>query len=162
MSKKQSGSGNLPAGLPDDFFDLDKKNKKAQEDELTKELEQFEKEMAALQAESEEQLKEEFDKLQDEKNLEELDQQLGKWKQIIELEKKAEELKNRPNSENPSKRFKSSTSSTAECQKDMFNFKPKTTTTTSTRMVQDEEDDINLDDIEDFEDKLFDWRSKGL
>lgn len=157
MSKKQPSG--VPDNLPEDFFDFDKKTKKVQEDELAKEMEQFEKEMEALQAESEEQLKDEFEKLQEDKNLEELDQQIDKWKRIIELEKRAEELKNKPMSENPTKRFKVDkvTTTSKFGNKDPFNdiVGPKT-------MAPDEEDDINLDDIEDFEDKLFDWRSKGL
>lgn len=143
-----SGNNNLPANLPENFFDTNKKSKKAQEDELAKELEQFEKEMAALQAESEEQLKEEFDKLQDEKNLDELDQQLDQWKRIVELEKRAEELKNKPLSENPAKKFKRDT------------VKPNKARQVD---IEDDEGDYNdLDSVEDFEDKLFDWRSKKL
>lgn len=141
MSKKK----NELVGLPEDFFDSDKKSKKVQEDDLAKELEQFEKEMAALQAESEEQLREEFDKLQDDKNIDELDQQLDQWKRIIELEKKAEELRNKPISENPQKKFK-------------VDNQPHPTTTSD----KDTDLDDDLEDIEDFEDKLFDWRSKGL
>lgn len=146
MSKKPGSSG-LPTGLPEGFFDTDKKSKKAQEDALAKELEQFEQEMAALEAESEEQLKNEFEKLQGERNLDELDQQIDQWKRIIELEKKAEELKNKPISENPTKKMKTDTArlSAGENDKKKFN-----------------EDDGDLDDIEDFEDKLFNWRSKAL
>lgn len=97
MSRKQPGGGkNLPENLPDDFFDSDKKSKKVKEDELAKELEQFEKEMAALQAESDEHLKEEFEKIQVEKNLDEIDEQTNQWNRIKELEKKAEKLKNKP------------------------------------------------------------------
>lgn len=146
MSKKSGPSG-LPAGLPEGFFDTDKKSKKAQEDVLTKELEQFEREMAALEAESEEQLKNEFDKLQEERNLDELDQQISQWKRIIDLEKKAEELKNKPISENPTKKFKNDPVQKNTHKKDAKIF---------------DEDDGDLDDIEDFEDKLLDWRSKGL
>lgn len=142
MSKK-TGSSGLPAGLPENFFDKDKKSKKDQEDALAQELEQFEQEMAALEAESEEQLKNEFEKLQEEKNVDELDQQIDQWKRIIELEKKAEELKNKTISENPTKKQK--TDSAVEDVKNVF-----------------DEDDGNLDDIEDFEDKLFNWRSKAL
>lgn len=141
MDKKQAGPS---SGLPKDFFDSDKKSKKVQEDNLAKELEQFEKEMAALQAEADEQLKEEFDKLQEEKNIDELDQQINQWKRIIELEKKAEELKNRPISENPKKKFKVDSSKT----------------TPAKELLDD--DQYDLDDIENFEDKLLDWRSKGI
>lgn len=145
MSKKQPESS---SDLPDDFFDSDKRSKKVQEDNLAKELEQFEREMAALQAEADEQLKEEFDKLQEEKNIDELDQQINQWKRIIELEKKAEELKNRPISENPKKKFKVDSSE---------NRSPSTSGNEPT------DDDYNdLDDIEHFEDKLLDWRSKGI
>lgn len=156
MNKKQpSGSSKgLPEGLPEEFFDSNKKSKKAQEDDLAKELEQFEREMAALQEESEEQLKEEFDKLQDEKNLEELDQQIDQWKRILELEKKAEELRNKPISENPTKKFKNDViPKTSAIVKD--NLKKSTG-------KEMDDDDQNLDDIEDFEDKLLDWRSKGI
>lgn len=143
MSKKNAGPS---ADLPDDFFDSDKKSKKAQEDDLAKELEQFEEEMAALQAEADEQLKEEFDKLQEEKNIEELDQQMDQWKRIIELEKRAEELKNKPISENPKKKIK--VDSSTGSKSDEFGTK--------------DDEDYDLDDIEEFEDKLLDWRSKGL
>lgn len=144
MSKKPGSSG-LPAGLPEDFFDTDKKSKKAQEDALAKELEQFEQEMAALEADTEEQLKNEFEKLQGERNLDELDQQINQWKRIIELERKAEELKNKPISENPTKKMKTDTVELDATNKKAFN-----------------EDDGDMDDIEDFEDKLFNWRSKAL
>lgn len=133
----------LPSNLPDDFFDSDKKSKKAQQDDLDKEFEKFEEEMEALQAESEEQLKEEFDKLQEEKNLDELDQQMSQWKRVIELEKRAEDLRNKPVSERPQKKFKIDT-------------KPKTDNESPAGPEQD------LDDIEDFEDKLSNWRSKCL
>lgn len=144
MSKQHQGP---VSGLPDDFFDSDKKSKKVQEDNLAKELEQFEKEMAALQAEADEQLKEEFEKLQEEKNIEELDQQMNQWKRIIELEKKAEELKNRPISENPEKKFKFDSSKTKSSN-------------LGNEPTDDDYDD--LDDIEHFEDKLLDWRTKGI
>lgn len=146
MSKKPSisSSGVLPNGLPEEFFDSDKKSKKAQEDDLAKELEEFEKEMAALQAESEEQLNEEFKRLQEEKNLEELDQQINQWKKIVELEKKAEELRSKPISENPTKKFK--TRLTDQEQSEHVSNK------------MDEEDD----DLDDIEEKMFNWRSKGL
>lgn len=133
-----------PANLPDDFFDSDKKSKKDQQDELTKEFEKFEAEMAALQAESEEQLKEEFDKLQEDKNLDDLDQQIVQWKRVIELEKKAEELRSKPMHERPQKKFKTGTASSV--------MEPS---------ASEEQEIDDLDDI-DFEDKLSNWRSKGL
>lgn len=151
MSKKPSSSGGLPGNLPDDFFDTHKKSQKAQEDDLSKELEQFEQEMAALEAESEEKLKEEFEKLQEDKNIDELDQQIEQWKRIVELEKKAEELQNRPISENPKKKVKINDSRAEHKDKLPAN------------LARPEPDDFtDLDDIEDFEDKLFDWRSKRL
>lgn len=142
MSKPANSSN-----LPDDFFDSDKKSKKEQQDELAKEFEKFEEEMAALQAESEEQLREEFEKLQEEKNMDELDQQIVQWKRMVELEKRAEELKNKPTtSERPPKKFKNS---------------PNTDTGTAAGNTEPAEEQ-DLDDIEDFEDKLSNWRSKGL
>lgn len=143
MSKKAAQSSNVPTGLPDDFFDSNKKSKKAQEDDLANELEQFEKEMAALEAESEEQLKEEFDRVQEDKNLDELDQQIEQWKRIVDLERRTEELRNKTLSQNPAKKL-------------------KTDSSRSTDNMAMEEDDLDLDNIEDFEDKLFDWRSKRL
>lgn len=145
MSKKQTSVPN--ANLPDDFFDSHKKSQKAQDDELAKEMEQFEREMAALQAESEEHMREEFEKLQNEKNLDELDRQLDQWKRIVELEKKAEELKNKSICENPTKKFKN--------DEPVLSMRPKQTDA-------DSDDNADLDNIEDFEDKLSNWRSKGL
>lgn len=144
MNKKVAQSSGIPNGLPDDFFDSDKKSKKAQEDDLANELEQFEREMAALEAESEEQLKEEFEKLQEEKNLDELDQQIEQWKRIVDLEKRTEELRNKTLSEKPTKKLKTDSSKSNNNQETV------------------KEDDQDLDNIEDFEDKLFDWRSKRL
>lgn len=144
MSKKEVKTSGLPSGLPEDFFDSNKKSKKAQEDDLANELEQFEKEMAALEAESEEQLKEEFEKLQEEKNLDELDQQIEQWKRIVDLEKRTEELRNRTLNEKPTKKLKIDNSKLINDSKTV------------------KEDIQDLDNIEDFEDKLFDWRSKRL
>lgn len=150
MSKKPGSSG-LPKGLPEDFFDTEKKSKKEQEDELAKEMEQFEREMAALQAEADEHLREEFDKLQDERNLDELDQQIDQWKRIVELEKKVDVLKNKHQVlENPIKKFKSD---------DLDYNLPKITTST---IANDEDHDEDLEDIEEFEDKLSNWRSRRL
>lgn len=146
MSKKPQAQGATPSNLPDNFFDSNNKSKKEREDDLAKELEQFEREMAALEAESEEHLREEFEKLQEDKNLDELDHQMEQWKRIVDLEKRAEQLKNKPLNGNPKKKFK----------KD-FN-KPGDNQETS---IKDPDVDL-LDNIEDFEDKLFNWRSKGL
>lgn len=145
MSSNPSGS--MPSNLPDDFFDTSKKTKKSREDDLAKELEQFEREMAALEAESQELIKEEFEKLQEDKNIDELDQQLEQWKRVLELEKKAEAIQNKTTSENVKKKMKTSDS------------------LSSKRAINSEhydDNDVDLDDIEDFEDKLSDWRSKGL
>lgn len=144
MSSKPSSSGALPDCLPKDFFDAEKKSKKVQEDDLAKELEQFEREMAALEAESQQNIKEEFDRLQDDKNIDELDQQMEQWKRVLELEKKAEELQNKTTSESAKKRMKKDSNGERE------------------EKLAKDEDDISLDDVEDFEDKLFDWRSKRL
>jgi len=143
---KDSSKG-LPSNLPKDFFDTSKKSSKVQEDELAKELEQFEKEMAALQAESEDLIQDEFEKLQDEKDSDELNQQMDQWKRILELEKRAEELKSKSTNENPTKKFKN----------DSISAHPQEL---SARVM--DIDEQGLEDIEDFEDKLFDWRSKGL
>lgn len=143
MSSKPSGSGGLPNSLPKDFFDSDKRSKKVQEDELANELEEFEREMAALEAESQQNIKEEFEKLQDDKTDEELALQMEQWKRLIALEKKAEELKSKTTSESAKKKVK------------MDHDKQSDQAPTY-------ESEINLDDIEDFEDKLSDWRSKGL
>ena len=137
--------------LPDDFFDVQAKSKKVQEDDLAKELEQFEREMAALEAESEEQLKEEFNKLQEDKNIEELDQQLEQWKRIVELEKRAEQLQNKTQSERITKKMKLDSDKSLNATRQL---KPRVAE------LSDEEDDLS--NIEDFEDKLFDWRSKGI
>lgn len=152
MSKKQGSHSGLPKGLPDDFFDSDKKGKKEQEDELAKELEQFEREMAALQAEADENIRDEFDKLQDERNLDELDQQIDQWKRIVELEKKAEDLKSKHQVvESPTKKFKG----------EKFEFDLQRPSKSDSK-ISDETDSVDLDDIEDFEDKLSNWRSKRL
>lgn len=132
-----------PNNLPSDFFDFNKKTKKDQDDELENEMEQFEKEMQALEAESNEKLKGEFEKLQQEKTLDELDQQLEQWKRIVELEKRAEQLKNKPLDENPTKKFKNNAATTHQS-------------------VDLNDPSLSLDDIEDFEDKLLDWRCKKI
>lgn len=142
MSKRHDRNQSSKANLPEGFFDFDKKSKKDQGDELERELEQFEREMETLEAESEEKLKEEFSRLQEEKNIDELDQQIDQWKKIIELEKKAEDLRNKPFSESPTKKLKIDQSKDKDHSRSV--------------------DDNDLDDIEDFEDKLLDWRSKGL
>lgn len=156
MSKKPSGSA--PPNLPDDFFDANKRSKKEQEHDLAKELEEFEREMAVLQAESDEQLKEEFEKLQEEKNLDELDEQISQWKRIVELEKRAEELKNKPISENPTKKLKIDSSSISAAKRAQDNPFAKRIPV----KIEDEADGRDLDDIEDFEDKLSNWRSKAI
>lgn len=138
MNKKESSVADANKNkLPDNFFDFEKQSKKAQNDALEKELEQFEREMEALQAESEEKLKEEFERIQDEKDLDELDTRIDQWKRIIELEKRAEELKNKPISESSAKKLKLSTE-------------------------KQHEPDLDTEDIEEFEDKMFNWRSKKL
>lgn len=147
MSKKQGAASQLPARLPDDFFDSNKKSKKEQEDELAREMEQFEKEMAALQEESDEQLREEFEKLQGERNLDELDQQIDQWKRVAELEKKAEQLKNKPSSGNPSKKLRSDTALAI----------PKIHS-----VANNEDSDVDSNEVEDYENKLSDWRSRRL
>lgn len=169
MSKKTSSQAKTPVGLPDDFFDLDKKSKKAQEDDLSKEMEQFEREMAALQAESEEQIREEFDKIQEDKNLEELDQQLDQWKRIVDLERRAEELRNKTISEKPNKKFKSDSGESLNESNVQTRSPTKQLPSISepphaaAAVVNDVEDDFrDLDDIESFEDKLFDWRSNAI
>lgn len=139
----QNSKSKRPDDLPPDFFDFEKKDKKEQDDELDHEMELFEKEMQALEAESNEKLKAEFEKLQQERNLDELDQQLEQWKRIVDLEKRAEVLKNKPVTENPTKKFKINTS-------------------TSKQATDLDESNLSLDDIEDFEDKLLDWRCKRL
>lgn len=144
MNSKPPKSGVVPQCLPKDFFDTDKKSKRVQEDELAKELEQFEREMAALEAESQQNIKEEFDKLQEDKNIDELDQQMEQWKRMRELEKRAEELQSRSAIESAKKRLKRNDDNA-----------------TREKLAQ-LEDDISLDDVEDFEDKLCDWRSRGL
>lgn len=118
-----------PSDLPDDFFDPDKRSKKAQQDDLAKELEKFEEDMAALQAESDEQLREEFEKIQEEKNLDESDQQIVQLQRVIELGKKAEELKNKSVPERP----------------------PGVETGA-----------MEVHDLNDIEEELSNWRSKGI
>lgn len=153
MSKVPSNSGGLPDNLPENFFDAHKKSEKAQKDDHAKELEQFERDMAALEAESEEKLRVEFEKLQEDKNIDELDQQMEQWKRIVDLEKRAEELQNKPISENPKKKVKVKDTKPAAIGQPVG----------TSEMNVDESDDFrDLDDIEDFEDKLFDWRSKRL
>jgi len=145
--------GRLDEKLPEGFFDSEAKSKKVQEDDLAKELEQFDREMAALEAESEQHLEIEFEKLQEEKDIDELDQQLERWKRIVDLEKRAEELQERNVVENPEKRMKMETSPL-----------PKQTSdpTPTDRGRSSANDDADLSDIEDFEDSLFNWRSKAL
>lgn len=152
-SKAHSSSGLSPESLPEDFFDSNKKSKKAQEDDLAKELEQFEKEMAILEKESEDQLNEEFNKLQEDKNIDELDQQLEQWKRIVELEKRAEELQNKTLNESPPKKIKIGSNSANQQYKSDLEQK-------FTHDVDCGDED--LDNIEDFEDKLLNWRSKRL
>lgn len=148
-----------PSGLPDDFFDTDKKSKKAQDDDLNKEMEQFEREMAALQAESEEQIREEFEKIQYDKNIEELDQQIDQWKRIVDLEKRAEELMNKTASKNPNKRLKVNSDDAGPGTTKTHQSTVKLPTPSQSSVVDEFQD---LDDIENFEDKLFDWRSSAM
>lgn len=152
-ARAPNSSATLPNNLPDDFFDSHKKSKKVQEDELAKELEQFEKDMAVLEAESEEQLREEFEKLQEYENINELDEQFEQWRRIIELEKKAEELQNKLTSEKPAKRMKVDSDGSSKANSEINGRKQE---------AKPGDDDDNLDNIEDFEDRFFNWRSKGL
>lgn len=141
MSSKQSGSGSVPDNLPEDFFDSDKKSKKEQQDEITKAMQEWEKEVAARGVELEKELEEEFEMQQNDTNIDELDKQLEQWKRFAELEKRAQELQNKTtNSENvPTKMARD----------------PPTNETNN-------EDTDMIDGEEDVEDGLFDWRSKGL
>ena len=118
-----------------------------QDDELAKELEQFDKEMAALEAESEEQLREEFEKLQEDRNIDELDQQLEQWKRIVNLEKRAEELQNKDSSEKPAKKMR------VDSDKNLD-------TNGSIALAESEGEEYS--DLEEFDDKFLDWRSKGI
>lgn len=138
MSKSVSAKSDN--NLPEDFFDFDKKSKKIQDDELDKQFEEFIRETEAIDADSTKKLNEELDRLQKEKEIDELEQQVDQWNRIIELERRTDELKNRPIMDSPSKKFKAN-------------------------QVINESSDLNeadLDEIEDIEDNLLDWRSKGL
>lgn len=143
-----SGNKSIEKGskLPENFFDFDKKTKKTQEDELAKEMEEFEREMETLQAESDAHLRDEFERLQEEKNTEEIEQQMDQWKRMLDLEKRAEALRNKiqETSDTPApKRFKNEPTKQEARNPDDF-------------------EQCSLEDVEDFEDKLLDWRSKGL
>lgn len=144
--------------LPDDFFDSNKKSKKEQEDQLDKEMQEFEKEMEALQTESDEYMSEQFEKLQEERNIDELNQQIEQWKRIVDLEKKAEELKNKPFEERVAKRFKPNSPKRSDSERKLVSSDINLAT-------NDEFDDENSDDDDDGdldEANLIDWRSKGL
>jgi predicted RNase H-like nuclease (RuvC/YqgF family) len=144
MSSIQSKSSSMPDNLPEDFFDSDKKSKKEQQDEISKALEEWEKEVADRDAETERQLEEELEMLQREKNIDELDQQLEQWKRFAELEKKAQELQTKKDASDNGLDGGSPNSASH-----------------ANRSTLVEEADMS-DDDENFEDKLFDWRSKGL
>lgn len=125
--------------LPENFFDADKKSKKEQQDEIIKAMEEWEKEVATCDAEAKQQIEQELEMQQNDKNIDELDQQLEQWKRFAELEQRAEELQAKV-------LVKKSAALNLETPMD------------AEVVAKDRENVIGGD----LEDELFDWRSRGL
>lgn len=136
-SNKASGN---QADLPDDFFDASKKSKKEQEEAAKKELELLEKEKLEAEAAVEDNLRRQFYKLQKEKDVGELAEQMNQFQRLAEIERIAKRKKEQTLANKHVKMH--------ENDAETKNVLPI--------------DEASLSDSDDIDEALFDWRSKGV
>lgn len=74
--------------VPNDFFDSAKED--IRKKELEREIDLFKKQLEVLSAANEESMNKEMEKIQESRNLYELDDQMNRLQKVVEIEKKAE------------------------------------------------------------------------
>ncbi|CAL8089407.1 unnamed protein product [Calicophoron daubneyi] len=135
---EKTGTMTSESKLPEGFFDDRYKDAKIRnvpyKDKITEEVEQFQREMIALEKESEQIVEKEMEAIVSDRNLEEIDTQLEKWKHIENLQIESEKWGAKQRS------------------------KPEGQKTTDAEIKQEASDsESDIDDI----DELYDFRRKN-